>query len=254
MKSQVPEKRLENRAKHVVLSGGSKGLGLYISQQLLLAGYTVSAFSRTKTEEVAKLEEDFAERYYFAQADSANSNEVETFFGQAIKKLGAVYGVINNSAVAVDGVFATLPEVEIEKMLSVNLGGAFCLTRLCLRDMLVSKQAGRILFISSVAAKTGLKGLAVYSATKAAVEGMTRSLAREVGSRQITVNAVAPGYMLTDISKGLSDEQREQIIRRTPLGRLTEFEDVFAVVELLLSERGKFITGQTIAVDGGLSI
>lgn len=252
MPSQAPEKKSE--LKHVVISGGSKGLGLYLSQYLLKQGYKISAFSRHKTEDVEILEKDHREDYYFMEADGSKPADLNAFCKLAIEKLGNIYGVINNAAIAVEGVLATLPEVEIERMLATNLGGVLALNRLVLRNMLLSKVGGRIISISSVAGKRGYKGLAVYSATKAALEGMTRSLAREVGSRHITVNTISPGFMLTDLSKSLDDQQRQTIIRRTPLGRLTEFEDVIPLVELLLSEKGKFITGQTIAVDGGLSI
>ncbi len=254
MQSQAQEKKSEHSLKHVVISGGSKGLGLYLSQFLLKHGYKISSFSRRKTEEVEILSKAHGDDYYFLEADGSKSADIDSFCRNAIEKLGNIYGVINNAAVAVEGVLATLPEIEIEKMLAINLGGALSLTRLCLRNMLLSKEGGRIISISSIAGSRGYTGLVVYSATKAALEGMTRSLARELGSRQITVNTIAPGYMLTDLSRSLNEEQRQTIIRRTPLGRLTEFEDVMPVVELLLSEKGKFITGQTIAVDGGLSI
>lgn len=252
MLHQTQEKRSDSR--HIVISGGSKGLGLYISQQLLLNGYKVSTFSRHKTNDVESLQASHSGEYYFSEVDSASSEGLAMFCKQAAENLGAFYGVINNSAIAIDGIFATLPEIEMENMLAVNLMGSFCLTRHCVRKMLLSKSGGRIISISSIAANRGYKGLTVYAATKSALEGMTRSLARELGECQITVNAIAPGYMLTDISKSLSEKQKEQIIRRTPLGRLTEFEDVFPLIELLLSKKGGFITGQTITVDGGLSI
>lgn len=237
-----------------MISGGSKGLGLYLSQHLLKIGYKVSAFSRHETQAVNDLSQTYEEDYYFTQADSSKADNIGNFCRLAVEKQGAIYGVINNAAVAVDGVLATLPEVDIEKMLAVNIGGALWLTRFCLRYMIQSKDGGRIISISSIASRRGFKGLTVYSATKTALEGMTRSLAREVGSKQITVNAIAPGYMLTELSQSLTSDQRASIIRRTPLGRLTEFEDIVPFVELLLSEKGKFMTGQTIAIDGGLSI
>lgn len=254
MQSQAREKKSAKSLKHIVISGGSKGLGLYLSQYLLEHGYRISSFSRHLTKEVEDLLRRYAKDYYFLQADASKSSEMENFCQHAISQLGNIYGVINNAAIAVEGVLATLPEIEIERMLTINLGGALSLTRLCLRNMLTSKEGGRIVSISSIAGSRGYKGLTVYSATKAALEGMTRSLARELGSRQITVNTVAPGYMLTDLSQSLNEEQRQTIIRRTPLGRLAEFEDVVPIVEMLLSDKGKFITGQTIAIDGGLSI
>lgn len=252
MQSQVPEKKSANH-KHIILSGGSKGLGYSLSEYLLREGYRVSAFSRHSTSEVDQLQKKHP-NYFFSVADNANSSQLEAFCQQAIHKQGEIYGLINNAAVAVDGIFATLPEIEIERMLDVNLAGTLTLTRLCLRSMLPSNQPGRIISISSIVGSRGAAGLVVYSATKAALEGMTRSLAREVGPKQITVNAIAPGYMQTDLSDSLSEERQQSIIRRTPLGRFTQFSDIHPLIGLLLSEQGQFITGQTIAVDGGLSI
>ncbi|PJD97642.1 MAG: SDR family oxidoreductase [Parachlamydia sp.] len=248
------EKKLDTSPKHLIVSGGSKGLGFFLTESLLKSGYHVSTFSRHTTAEMTHLSQDYASQFYFAPLDISNASELEAFCTSAIQRLGNIYGVINNAAIAVDGIFATLPEVEIEKILTINLMGALALTRHCLRNMLANKEAGRILSISSVVAQRGAKGLATYAATKAALEGMTRSLAREVGSRQITVNAIAPGYMKTDLSDSLSEMQQNSIIRRTPLGRLTEFSDIYPMIEFLLSEKGQFITGQTIVIDGGLSV
>lgn len=251
MQSQTQEKKSANH-KHIILSGGSKGLGYSLTESLLQEGYRVSAFSRHITPSIEKLQEN--PNYFFAEADNSDSSQLENFCQKAIGKQGAIYGLINNAAIAIDGIFATLPEIEIERMLAVNISGALFLTRLCLRSILASNHPGRIISISSIVGNRGASGLVVYSATKAALEGMTRSLAREVGSKQITVNAIAPGYMQTDLSDSLSNERQQAIIRRTPLGRFTEFSDIHPLVKLLLSNDGQFITGQTIAVDGGLSV
>jgi len=253
LQSQATEKKSE-KAKHLIVSGGSKGFGLFLVESLLKSGYRVSAFSRHATIETTRLSQNYPAQFNFAIVDISKALELETFCTSAFQKHGNIYGVINNAAIAVDGVFATLPEIEIEKMLSVNLMGSLILTRHCLRNMLANNQAGRILSIGSVAGLRGAKGLVAYSSTKAALDGMTRSLAREVGSRQITVNTIAPGYMKTDLSDSLSELQQNSIIRRTPLGRLTEFSDIYPLIELLLSEKGQFITGQTIVIDGGLSV
>jgi 3-oxoacyl-[acyl-carrier protein] reductase len=161
--------------------------------------------------------------------------------------------LINNAGVAQDGVLAMMPEEQIERMLQVNLQAALLLTKECVRWMLLQGQ-GNIISVSSILAERGFSGLAAYAATKAGLIGMTRSLARELGPRQIRVNAIAPGYVETEMSDSLDMQQRQQIIRRTPLGRLATTEDIVPVVEFLLSPASQFITGQTIVVDGGASV
>jgi len=161
---------------------------------------------------------------------------------------------VNNSAVAVDGVLATLPEVEIIRMMQVNLIGSILLSRLAVRDMLARGIEGRIINVSSIVGIRGFSGLSVYAATKAGLDGFTRGLAREVGRRKITVNSLLPGYMETEMSQGLESDRLNQIVRRTPMGRLALPEDVVPTVAFLLSDEAAFITGQSIVVDGGSSV
>jgi 3-oxoacyl-[acyl-carrier protein] reductase len=234
----------------IVLSGGSRGLGLAIVRDLLEAGYSVATFSRSRTDEVDELAAHG--NFLFGVVDVGQGEQLRRFLAEATERFGPIYGLVNNAAVVQQGILATLPEVEIERMLRVDLEAAIKLTRLCLKDMLYHAR-GRIVNISSIVGTRGYNGLSVYSAAKAGLDGFSRSLAREVGRRKITVNSVAPGYMRTDMSSGLSDEQLEQIRRRTPLGRLAEPADVTALIRFLLSEGAAFITGETILVDGGIS-
>lgn len=238
--------------KHVVVSGGSRGLGLAIVGQLLDDGYSVSTFSRHSTDAIEALAARFPERLRFQVADISKSDDMRDFVSTARSRLGPVYGLINNAAVAQGGILATLPEVEIDRMLTINLSCTIKLTRICLKDMLLAC-CGRIINISSIVGTRGYNGLAVYSATKAAMDGLTRSLSRELGARKITVNSIGPGYMRTEMSAGITDSQLDQIVKRTPLGRLAAVDDVTPVVSFILSKDSSFITGQTILVDGGIS-
>jgi len=164
-----------------------------------------------------------------------------------------VYGLINNAGVAKAGILATFPDVESERIIQVNLVGAIQMARAVSGVMLQRGKPGRIINISSIIGSRGYNGLSAYSASKAGMDGLTRALARELGRRAITVNSIAPGYIRTEMSSTLDEEQLEQIIRRTPLGRLASAEDVVGLVHFLLSREAGMLTGQTITVDGGVS-
>lgn len=237
-------------AKHVVISGVSRGLGAAMAADLLERGYAVSGFSRHVSDEQATLTQ--GDRFFQRAVDVSSADAVREFIAEARSTLGPVYGLVNNAATVQQGILATLPEVDIERMIEVNFTSAVRLSRLCVRDMVTSR-SGRIINISSIVGSRGYNGLAVYSATKAALDGFTRSLAREVGRRNVTVNSVAPGYMRTEMSAGLDESQLTQIARRTPLGRLAEIADIVPLVRFLLSDDAAFITSQTLLVDGGLS-
>ncbi len=239
--------------RHIILSGGSRGLGLALLRGLLEDGYAFSTFSRSSTPEIEALVEAHPDRVHFAQVDITDSDGLSAFVKDAVKRFGAPYGVINNSAIAVEGILATLPEIEVHRMLAINLEGTIRLSRLAIRTMLGRRKPGRILNISSIIGTRGYNGLSVYSATKAGMDGFSRSLAREVGRLEITVNSIAPGYMRTDMSARLDEGQLGQIVRRTPLRRLATTDDVVAAARFLLSDGAGMITGQTLLVDGGIS-
>jgi len=241
-----------NETPLVLLSGGSRGLGLAIVKHLLKEGYQVATFSRSVTEEFERLREAYRERLLYYYGDMAKRETIDEVVKKIEKDIGPIEVLINNAGIASDGVLATMPPEQIEQLISVNLTGTLLLTRLVVRRMIV-RSRGNVLNISSVIGLRGYSGLAAYSATKAGIDGMTRALARELGPRNIRVNAIAPGYLETDMTGKLDETQRIQIIRRTPMGRLGLPEDVVGAVSFLLSPLSSFITGQTIVVDGGIT-
>lgn len=244
------EKKSDN--KHIVISGASRGLGAEFVKALLKDGWNVSGFSRKKTKFVEQTEKDWPDSFFFSEVDISDSTALSEFVAEARTHFGMIYGLLNNAATAQQGILATLPEVEISKMIAINLDAAIRLTRHCVRDMM-RINGGRIINISSIVGTRGYNGLSVYSATKAGLDGFSRSLAREVGRKNVTVNSVAPGYMKTDMSLSLSSGQLSQIERRTPMGRMAELGDIVPIVKYLLSDEAAFVTAQTILVDGGIS-
>jgi 3-oxoacyl-[acyl-carrier protein] reductase len=240
------------RERHVIISGGSKGLGKAIVAGLLDAGYQVSTFSRTRTEFIDGLAGNG--KFFYLPADLADVTSLSAFVRAAEKQFGAPYGLINCAAIAADGLLATMPEETIKKLVAVNVDGTLRFTRLVVRKMLISKAGGVILNISTISAFRGFKGLAAYAFTKGGIDSFTRALARELGEQNIRVNSIAPGYYDTEMSQSLSEEHKQQILRRTPLGRLGVPEDVVGAALFLLSDQASFITGQVLVIDGGCTV
>ncbi len=234
----------------VVVTGGTRGLGLGIVRALLAENYRVVAVGRNPSVELEQLIEQHQQQLAFEPHDLNDLVGIHAFATRLTQGYAPVYGLVNNAALGHGGMLPTQHEREIGEMIRVNIEAAILLTKYLLRPMLIAG-SGRIINISSVVAATGYKGLAVYGATKAAIIGFTRSLARDVGKAGITVNAVAPGYMATDMTRGLDGDKLESIRRRSPLGRLPEVEDVAGAVAYLLSEDSRNITGTTLTVDAG---
>lgn len=236
----------------VLLSGGSRGLGLAMARSLLESSYRVATFSRKSTSELEQLLSERPDQLTHFTGDMADSASLSRVVTTVEKKIGPIDVLINNAGIAYDGVLAGMPPEQIERLIGINLTGTLLLSRLVVRRMLL-RNAGNIINISSIIGLRGYSGLAAYSATKAGMDGMTRALARELGSRNIRVNAIAPGYLETEMTHGLSEFQREQVVRRTPLGRLGVPADVVGVVLFLLSPASAYMTGQTLVVDGGVT-
>ncbi len=241
--------------KHVMITGGSRGLGAAAVLALLDAGYFVSTCSRTKTEFITGLEGDprYRARFFHRQLDMEHTEGYDGFMGACVEQGGPLYALVNNAGIAMSGVLATFPNIDSERILKVNLLGPMAMSRIAVRQFLRNRNDGRIVNISSIIGTRGYNGLSAYSASKAGLDGLTRSLARELGRLRVTVNSIAPGYVRTDMSATLLEGQMEQIIRRTPLGRLGETADTTGLLLFLLSDAAAFITGQVILVDGGIS-
>lgn len=240
--------------RHVVVTGGTRGLGFEIVRGLLQHGYRVSTCGRKQSAGIRDLASSNPESLFFSECRVDDDAEVDRFLTEAIKWADGIYALVNNAGIAKEGVLATFPNIESRRIIEVNLLGSLYCARAALRSMLNREGGGRIINISSIIGSHGYTGLAAYSASKAGLDGLTRSLAREVGRRQITVNSIAAGYMKTKMSAGLSSQQLDQVVRRTPLGRLAEISDIVPLVLFLLSDAAQMITGQTITVDGGVSV
>lgn len=237
----------------VFVTGGSRGLGKAFVKDLLVHGYKVATLSRTRTPFIDEMVATYpATHFMWEEIDATDTKKVAVYIDTVHHKLGKIYGLINNAGVAADGVLTMMSDEEMDKVLSLNLESVIKITQATIKKMLLSK-SGCIINISSIIGIRGYSGLSVYSATKAGLDGFSRALARELGSRNIRVNSVAPGYIDTEMSSALSPEQRGQIIRRTPLNRLGTVEDITGIVRFLLSDEARFITGQTIVVDGGIT-
>lgn len=236
----------------VVVSGGSKGLGFGICSKLLSEGYSVATFSRKSSNQLEHLLSESGGKAYWEPVDVTDTLQLSLFLQNVKKRYGLVGYLVNNAGIAADGLLTMIKGQDISRMLQVNLESAIALTQMCLKQMMVGR-SGAIVNVSSILGLRGYKGVSAYSATKAALDGFSRSLAKEYGSMGIRVNSVAPGFMDTDMTSDLTDKQKERITRQTPLGRLPNIEDVTSVIKFLLSEEARFVSGQVIVIDGGLT-
>ena len=236
---------------NVLITGGSRGIGLAIARRLAASGYHVTAVARRESDDLRQaVREVGGDRLHFKPFDLSDVDAIPAFVKAVRDEFGRIYGLVNNAGLGTEGLLATMHNSEIEALIRLNVLSPVVLTKYVVRQMMADGQ-GRIINISSIIASTGYNGLSVYGATKAAATGFTRSLAREVGRLGITVNAVAPGFIDTELTQGLSDEGRQRIAGRSALRRLPQADDVASMVEYLLGEGGRNITGTVLTVDAG---
>ncbi len=238
------------------MTGGSRGLGLGIGRSLASAGYHVVAIARSQSAELQAAMEEAGRAgtgaISFRAFDLSDRAAIPDFVRGLRKDVGPFYGLVNNAGLGTSGVLATMPDPAIEQLVQLNTLSPILLTKYVVRSMMANKErGGRIINVSSVVSLTGYNALSVYSATKASLVGFTRSLAREVGQLDITVNAIAPGFVDTNMTEGLDAEQRARIARRSALRRLIDVEDVAHTVRFLVSDDARNITGTVVTVDAG---
>ena len=240
--------------RNVIVTGGSRGLGLGIARKLAKAGYCSIAVARKQNSELvaAMREAEIAnpKSFHFVPFDLAEIDGIPDVVKTLRKDFGPIYGLVNNAGISFDGTLTLMPTSQIEQLVRVNTLSPMVLTKYVVRSMMADG-GGRIVNIASITAFTGYSGLSVYGATKASIVGFSRSMAREVGRMGVTVNSIAPGFIATNMTDGIKDEQRQQIERRSALKRLADIDDVANAVEFLFSDKAKNITGTVLTVDAG---
>lgn len=234
----------------ILVTGASRGLGLAIAARLLQETDTrIAAVARSETDDFRALADAHPDRLVLFRQDLAELDALHGLVREITGAMGPLYGLVNNAAIGLDGLLATQHASDISRVLRLNLESPILLTKHACRSML-TVGTGRIVNVGSIIASTGFSGLSVYGATKAGLEGFTRSLARELGRAKITVNCLAPGYMETEMTAGLTEDKLASVRRRAPLG-LPKPEDVAGAVAYLMSPEAAMVTGTVMTVDGG---
>lgn len=238
--------------RNVLVTGGSRGLGLAICRRLLADGDRLFVVSRSLTPEAEALSEQYPGRWTHIAYDLGNDREIrQRVFREGIGDDVPLHGLVNNAAVAYDDLVTNLNPEPLESMFRVNVFSPMVCTKYAIRNMLLHRVAGSLVHVSSISVHTGYKGLAMYAATKGAIEAFSKNTAREWGSRSIRSNCIVAGFMPTSMSASLSEEQLQRIYRRTALGRPTDPDSVAAMAAFLLGEESRSVTGQNLHVDSG---
>ena len=236
--------------RNVVVTGGSRGLGLAIAQGAADSGFRAIALARTEGDALREAIAARPDMLHFWPCDLLDIGSFPALARGLRERFGPVYGLVNNAGIGTAGILSTMPDAAIEQVIRMNVTSPVTLTKYLVRPMMTAR-CGRIVNVSSIVSSTGYSGLAAYGASKAALLGFTRSLARELGPLGITVNAVAPGFVDTEMTHDLDDKQRAQIMRRSALRRLAGAGDVAAAVGFLLGDGAANVTGTVMTVDAG---
>jgi 3-oxoacyl-[acyl-carrier protein] reductase len=242
--------------KIAIVTGGSRGIGRAVSVALAEAGaHVVVNYRRNEdaAKETLRLIEEAGGTGEILGFDVADPESVDEALKEAAKRLGHIDILVNNAGISIDQLLLRVSSKDLEMTWATNVNGAVYCAKACIRPMMRNKW-GRIINLSSVVAESGNAGQVVYSSSKAALLGMTRTLAREYASRGITVNAVAPGFIETDMTADLTDAAKQGIVDQTPLGRIGRPEEVAAAVVFLASQEASYITGQVVRVNGGMHV
>ncbi|MEP6789555.1 MAG: 3-oxoacyl-[acyl-carrier-protein] reductase [Acidobacteriota bacterium] len=251
----MSEKQFEGRS--AIVTGGTRGIGKAIALELARRGANV-AFNYSKSaDEAEKLKgeiEALGVKAFAAQCDVANTEAAAEFVGQVKEAFGTVDLLINNAGITRDQLILRMKEEDWDSVIDTNLKGAWNFSKAAVRPMMRNENGGSILNISSISGVVGMLGQSNYSASKAGMIGLTKSLAKEVASRKITVNALALGLIATDMASEMNDEYREKILAQIPLGRLGNVSEVADIACFMLSASAAYITGQVIQADGGLAM
>lgn len=241
-------------SKSTLVTGASRGIGRSIALQLAEEGYNVAvnyAGNKDKAEAVVAEIKDKGVEAFAIQANVANPDEVKDMIQEVVKQFGSLDVLVNNAGITRDNLLMRMKEQEWDDVINTNLKGVFNCIQKATRQMM-KQRSGAIINLSSVVGAVGNPGQANYVATKAGVIGLTKTAARELASRNITVNAVAPGFIVSDMTDALNDDLKDQMKSQIPLGRFGEDTDIANTVAFLASDKAKYITGQTIHVNGGM--
>ena len=242
--------------KVAIITGGSRGIGKEIAKKFAKENYNLVinyVSEKTNTEELKKEFEALGAEVLFIKTNVTSYEECEKMAKDAINKFGKIDVLVNNAGVTKDSLLLRMKEEDFDTVINVNLKGTFNVTKACIPYMM-KKKSGKIVNISSVVGISGNSGQANYAASKAGIIGFTKSVAKELASRNILANCVAPGYIATDMTNGLSDAVKESINNQIPLKRVGMSEEVAKAVYFLAGEENSYITGQVINVDGGMLI